>query len=126
MNNKFAPGVLRSSGRVLAPALVSVALAVGAVGFTETASAQVGVSVDIGVPPPPPRYEVVPAVPVGYIWAPGYWEWFHGTHVWRRGHMIEGRPGYRWSAERWEFRDGHHHFEPGRWENDPDFHGHRR
>ena len=37
------------------------------------ASAQVGV--DITVAPPAPRVEVVPPPRVGFVWAPGYWEW---------------------------------------------------
>jgi hypothetical protein len=111
--------------KVSSGAALAVALAVGAVGFSTPALAQVGVSVDIGVPPPPPRYEAVPVVPAGYVWAPGYWEWFHGTHVWRRGHLVEERRGYAWAPDHWEARGSVHHFEPGHWERDPNYHGRR-
>jgi hypothetical protein len=90
------------------------------------ASAQVSINIDIGVPPPPPRVEEVPAVPVGYVWAPGYWEWFHGHHVWRRGHLVAGRPGYVWVADRWEPHGQTHHFVPGHWESDPGYYAQYR
>ncbi len=81
------------------------------------AIAQVGVSVNIGAPPPP-RYEVVPTVTAGYVWAPGYWNLEHGTWVWRRGHLVEARPGYRWAPDRWE---GGRYYE-GHLERDPNWH----
>ena len=96
--------------------LLGTALALGSFGAVAPASAQVGVGIEIGIPPPPPRYEPVPVVPAGYVWAPGYWEWFHGTHVWRRGHLMEERRGYRWAPDHWEERGGHHQFVPGRWD----------
>jgi len=80
-----------------------------------------GIDVDINIgPPPPPRYEAVPVAPAGYVWAPGYWEFFHGQYVWRRGHFNEARPGYRWVPETWERRGDHHHFEEGHWDRDHD------
>jgi hypothetical protein len=86
------------------------------------ASAGFNVNVDIGIPPPAPRYEVAPVAPVGYIWAPGYWEFFHDQYVWRRGHFVEGRPGYRWVPENWEHREGGHHFNEGHWDRDSSYH----
>jgi hypothetical protein len=80
------------------------------------ASAQIGVAIDIGVPPPPVRYEPVPVLQPGYVWSPGYWEWVHGQHVWRRGYMIAARPGYAWVGPHWEQHGQYHHFEPGRWD----------
>ena len=38
--------------------------------------------VDIDVAPPAPREEVVPAPRVGFVWAPGYWNWDGHKHVW--------------------------------------------
>jgi hypothetical protein len=85
------------------------------------AHAGVDVSIGIGVPPPP-RVEVVPAAPAGYVWAPGYWDFFQGQYVWRRGHFQQGRPGYRWVPETWERRGDVHHFNEGHWDRDPDYH----
>src|SRR5260221_4066572 len=58
------------------------------------AGAQVGIGFSIGVAPPPPRYEVGPAPPGGYYWAPGYLGW--------------GKPRRRpvWVGSRWV--SGHH------------------
>ena len=98
-----------------------------AVGMSITclpAHAGVDVSIGIGVPPPP-RMEVVPVAPVGYVWAPGYWDFFRGQYVWRRGHFQQGRPGYRWTPETWERRGDVHHFNEGHWDRDPDYHGNR-
>ncbi len=39
-------------------------------------------SLDIDVAPPPVRVEVVPPPRVGFVWAPGYWEWREHAHVW--------------------------------------------
>jgi hypothetical protein len=128
MRQRAANSGEHTLGRVVSATIFWGALALGALGALAPcapASAQIGVAVDIGVPPPPPRYEPVPVVPVGYVWAPGYWEWVHGTHVWRRGHLVEARPGYRWAPDHWEERGGQHHFEPGRLERDPDYHGRR-
>jgi hypothetical protein len=78
-----------------------------------------GVDVEIGIgAPPAPRVEVVPAAPVGYVWAPGFLEFFHGQYVWRRGHFVQGRPGYHWVPENWERHDGYHHFNEGHWDHD--------
>ena len=53
--------------------LLSVMLTMGAGAVPMIASA--GVVVDIDVAPPPVRVETVPGPRVGYIWAPGFWEW---------------------------------------------------
>ncbi len=87
------------------------------------AFSQVSIGVEVGVPPPAPRVEVVPVAPSGYVWAPGFWEFFHGQYVWRRGHFVEGRPGYRWVPENWERRGEVHHFNAGHWDRDPNYHG---
>lgn len=92
-----------------------------ACGVAAPASAGIDVQIGIGLPPPP-RVEVVPVAPVGYVWAPGYWDFFHGQYVWRRGHFIEGRPGYRWVPESWERRGEYHHFNEGHWDRDPNYH----
>jgi hypothetical protein len=59
--------------------------------------------------PPPPRVEFVPAErdwPAGQVWVAGHWEWHGGHHEWIPG-RYEGR------------REGHH-FEPHRWDRQPD------
>ncbi|WP_211461387.1 YXWGXW repeat-containing protein [Collimonas silvisoli] len=80
------------------------------------AMAQIGVSITIGTPPPPPRYEVVPPPRVGYIWAPGYWNWDGNRHVWAGGHWERARSGYlydrpewRQGSNGWELRRGGWH-----------------
>ena len=101
----------------LARRLLLQAAFLAAAGASIPALAGIDVDINIG-PPPPPRVEMVPAVPDGYVWAPGYWEFFHGQYVWRRGHMIEHRRGYHWVPETWDRRGDHHHFEEGHWDHD--------
>jgi hypothetical protein len=85
-----------------------------------------GVSVDVhlGVPnvdifyntvPPAPIVEVVPEPRVGYVWAPGYWNWSGNQHVWVHGTWIRQRPGYEWVAPRWVRGDRGWQMEQGRW-----------
>ncbi len=78
--------------------------------------ASAGVFVDIDVAPPAPQVEVVPEPRVGYVWAPGYWEWRGGRHVWVGGHWIGERRGYHWAPDRWEQAGPHWHRVPGHWE----------
>jgi len=81
------------------------------------AFARIDFDIDIGVAPPPAQVEVVPAVPPGYVWVPGYWAWEDGRHVWVPGRRIEERPGYNWVGEHWEKRGDKWHFERGYWEH---------
>jgi hypothetical protein len=78
--------------------------------------ASAAVSIDIDVAPPEPRIEVVPAPRVGYVWAPGYWEWRGNAHVWVAGRWIGERHGYHWIGDRWGQVGGHWHHFPGHWE----------
>ena len=80
------------------------------------AIADVGVFVDVA--PPPPRVEVVPAPRPGYTWAPGFWEWRHGQHVWVRGHWMRERHGMYWHPDRWVEREGRWGFERGHWDRE--------
>jgi hypothetical protein len=60
---------------------------------------------------PPPR--------AGYVWAPGYWRWEGGRHVWVDGRFIRERRHFHYVPEHWdEGRHGHYHFVPGRWVHD--------
>lgn len=76
-------------------------------------SAQIGV--DITVAPPAPQVEVVPAPRAGYVWAPGYWNWVGGRHVWVGGHWIGARPGYRWVPDAWVRHGDRWHYARGHW-----------
>ncbi|WP_237732100.1 YXWGXW repeat-containing protein [Achromobacter xylosoxidans] len=50
-----------------------VVLSLGALSVPGVARAGVAISIDVA--PPPPRVEVLPPPRVGYVWAPGHWEW---------------------------------------------------
>jgi len=70
----------------------------------------------VNVPPPAPVYEAVPAPRAGWVWAPGFYEWRHGHHVWVRGHWVRERPGYAYVPGAWVVRDGHYYWHEPRWE----------
>ena len=57
--------------------------------------------VDVRFAPPAPRYEVVPAPRVGYVWAPGYWDYRHNRYHWVAGNWVRERPGYYYSSPTW-------------------------
>ena len=97
--------------------LLSLVLAASA--FAAPAYAQISVSINLA--PPPPQYEVVPTIPPGYVWAPGYWGWTGERHVWIRGRPILQREGYRWEPDRWEQRDRTYYRAEGRWIRDKDY-----
>lgn len=111
--------------------IAALLLSIGATAFLPTtASAQVNVNITLGDAPPPPRYEVVPGPRAGYIWAPGYWNWDGGRHVWSSGHWervrrneVYVRPEWREEGGRWRFvqggwRNGQHHKHEERRERD--------
>ncbi|WYX34857.1 hypothetical protein WJ966_25765 [Achromobacter xylosoxidans] len=56
---------------------------------------------------PPPR--------VGYVWAPGHWEWVGGRHAWIGGVWMPARPGYVYHGPEWRQRHGHWVYYEGRW-----------
>lgn len=84
------------------------------------ASARTNVDFFVNVGPPPLRYEVVPAPRVGYVWAPGFWDWRYGRYVWIRGHFVHHRPGYLYEPVRWVHRDGHYYRSGGWRDSDHD------
>ena len=96
--------------------------AAAAIVMSTPALAAVDFRFGVEVAPPPPQVEVVPAPRPGYVWAPGYWEWRDGHHVWVNGYWIAARPGYAWVPDRWveyrEHRGSHWHREAGHWERE--------
>ena len=83
------------------------------------AFAQVTFNITVG--PPPPQYEVVPVMPYGYVWAPGYWAWHGDGHIWIRGRTMVQRVGYRWEPDVWEQRDNRYYRHPGRWQSNASY-----
>src|ERR1700761_7102107 len=101
---------MKNSGKAL---LLSMLMAAGGAALPTIASA--GVSVDIDVAPPPVRVETVPPPRVGYVWAPGCWEWRGGRHVWVGGRWIGERRGYHWAPAAWVQAGPRWHYAPGHW-----------
>jgi hypothetical protein len=101
--------------------LLSLSLAAGVL----SAPAYAQVSLNINIAPPAPRYEVVPSIAPGYVWAPGYWGWSGERHVWIRGRPIVQRSGYSWEADRWEQRNNGYYRTAGHWARDNDYRGNR-
>jgi hypothetical protein len=100
------------------------ALALAAVSATALlptqAMAQVGVNIIIGTPPPPPRYERMPPPRVGYLWAPGYWNWDGRRHVWAGGHWERARNGYRYDRPQWQHGRNGWELHRGGWQHGGD------
>jgi hypothetical protein len=94
-------------------ALLCAALGLTA-GVSGVASARTYVDIDIA--PPPPREEVVPGPRVGFVWAPGYWDYNGRHHEWRKGHWVHERHGHHWVNDEWVQRDGRWHHERGHWD----------
>jgi hypothetical protein len=92
--------------------ILVAALALGAISVPIVSEAR---TVIVEVAPPPARVEVVPAARVGYVWAPGYWNWNGHRHVWVGGRWVGERHGYHWEAHHWEEREGRWHFHEGGW-----------
>lgn len=103
-----------SPAKVATTALLAALLAA----FTP-AFAQVTFNITVG--PPPPQYEVVPVMPVGYVWAPGYWAWHGDRHIWIGGRSMVQRVGYRWEPDVWEQRDNRYYRHPGFWQSNSSY-----
>ena len=93
---------------------VVACVAGGNVVMPPIASAAVGI--DIEIAPPAPRVEVIPGPRVGYVWAPGYWDYRGHGHVWIPGHYLHERRGAHWVPDHWDQRGPRWHREPGHWE----------
>ncbi|MDR3389304.1 MAG: YXWGXW repeat-containing protein [Rudaea sp.] len=94
-------------------ATLFVALGIGAMAAPMIGNARV--FVDIDVAPPAPQVEIVPAARVGYVWAPGYWNYDGHQHVWSNGHYIREHRGHQWVNDSWEQRGTRWHHEAGHW-----------
>jgi YXWGXW repeat-containing protein len=99
--------------RVRTKLLSLLLIAAGTVAASGTSYA--AVVVDIDVAPPPAQVEVVPAPRAGFVWAPGYWRWDGGHHVWVGGRWMHERVGYHWVPEAWVQVGPHWHFQRGHW-----------
>ena len=76
------------------------------------------VYLNIGIAPPALQYEVLPNIPRGYVWVPGYWAWHNDRYVWIRGRTVVQRAGYVWAPDRWEQRNQSYYRNPGHWQRD--------
>lgn len=91
----------------------AMVLSLGALSVPGVARAGVAISIDVA--PPPPRVEVLPPPRVGYVWAPGHWEWVGGRHAWIGGVWMPARPGYVYHGPEWRQRHGQWVYHEGRW-----------
>lgn len=65
--------------------------------------------------PPPPRFESVPQVRRGQVWAPGYWNWDGQRHVWIAGQWQPERSGYQYQRAEWVRDNNGWRLKPGGW-----------
>ena len=93
--------------------LIALCLASGSIAASMPALADVYVR----VAPPAPRYEVVPVVPSGYVWVPGYWDWNGHRYHWVSGHRVRAQHGAAWVPHRWVEDHGRWHMERGHWDH---------
>ena len=94
--------------------LATLGLAGAAALAPAVSSASVNLEIDIA--PPAARVEATPGPRVGYVWAPGYWEWRGHEHVWVGGRWMHERRGRHWIPEHWVQNGPHWHMERGHWE----------
>jgi|ERR1700678_3477632 hypothetical protein len=102
---------MKTTGKAL---LASLCIAASTLVVPTVVSA--GVIVDVDIAPPVVRVEPLPPPRVGFVWAPGYWDYRGGGHVWVPGRWMGARPGWRWVPDRWEQRGPHWHHWVGHWE----------
>jgi hypothetical protein len=82
----------------LAAAATFTTAALAPAAVTPAAAQSLGIYIGT---PPPVRYQYVPPVPAGYVWAPGYWRWDRGRQVWIDGRWMKPRHGHRWAPGHW-------------------------
>ena len=95
-------------------AMFCAVLGISAVAAPSLSSARV--YLDVNLAPPPPQEEVIPEARVGYVWAPGYWDYDGHRHVWTKGHWEHEHHGHHWVADRWEQNGDKWHHSRGHWE----------
>jgi len=101
--------------RIKVKALIAT-LIVAASAIALPAVSMAGVLIDVDIAPPVARVEVMPPPRIGYVWAPGFWEWRDGAHVWVGGHWIGERRGYHWVSDHWDQVGPRWHHTRGHWE----------
>jgi hypothetical protein len=75
--------VINFCPRNLARFIVPIFFALPVLASPSWSGAQIGVSITVGVMPPPiPVYAQPPIREEGYLWVPGYWEFFNGAYRW--------------------------------------------
>src|SRR5258706_10785586 len=94
--------------------LLTLGLALGAVGIANPASAEAEIVTD--APPPPDRVEHAPPPRDGYVWGAGHWEWNGRSYVWASGTWVPERRSAHWVAARWEQLGTQWHYIAGHWE----------
>jgi hypothetical protein len=94
--------------------LFAVCIATGSIAGTVATPAWGDIYVRVA--PPAPRYEVVPVVPSGWEWAPGYWDWNGHRYVWMKGHRVRAQRGAHWVPHRWAQDGGRWRMERGHWD----------
>ena len=66
--------------------------------------------------PPAPPFEQPPPPPMReYIWAPGYWYWYHDHYVWIGGVWMPPQRGYVYLGAHWVHAQDGFVFMPGGW-----------
>jgi hypothetical protein len=74
------------------------------------------VEVIVPVQPPAARVEVVPTVPTGRVWQPGYWRYEKDKYDWQAGRIVDPpRAGATWAPGRWEARGSGWVYIEGKW-----------
>ena len=107
---------MQRSGKNL---LLAAALTLAGAGAVYTAPAEARVAVSIYAPMAPPalRIETVPGPRVGYVWAPGYWNYGHRRYNWQRGHWLRERRGRNYASPSWEQNGNRWRYRSGRWDH---------
>lgn len=95
---------------------VAAVIAISAAAFAPVqASAGVNVNIIVPIAPPAIIVEAAPSPRIGFIWAPGFWNWNGHKHFWIEGHWEQVRDGHRYERPEWR-RDGDKwRFQEGGW-----------
>ncbi len=72
----------------------------------------------VRIGPPAPRYEAVPVLQPGWVWAPGYWNWNGHRCVGGRAAREPRHRAHLWVPHRWDERAGRRRMDRGHWDRD--------